>query len=81
MFSLQRYYMTIEDVTLTACKKQQSHHSTSSRVILFLFFARRCDVICGQLEYTHTHTGKCNLFVKWKSVIDTQPGAGCTKPG
>ena len=45
-----------EDVT--ACKEQQSRHSTLFRVVLFC--SLRCDIICNLLQYTQ---GKNVIFL------------------
>ena len=62
-----------EDVT--PCKEQQSRHSTSPRVVVFVLYTL-WRYICDQLEYIQT--GECNIFVKiralfvaWMYSIDT----------
>ena len=54
-----RVYCNRSQKTSQRVKNNMSRHSTSSRVVLFLFFTR-CDVICDLLKYTHGKT----LFVK-----------------
>ena len=42
-----------------------THHSTSSRVVLFVLYTR-CEVICDLLQYIHTE--KCDLFLDFFKV-------------
>ena len=38
---------------------------TRLRLVTYFLFFTRCDVVCDLLQYTRT--GKCNLFVNYKS--------------
>ena len=47
------------------CAKNNSH-ATRLRLLSYFVFFTRCNVICDLLQYTHTE--KCNLFVKYKTI-------------
>ena len=57
----------IDHRDVTACKEQQSRHSTSSHVVLFLFFIR-CYVICDLLQNTHGKSREIPYHAKCKRI-------------
>ena len=48
---------------MTSLRVKNKNYDTKRSRVAWLWFFTRCDVFCDLLQYTHTHTEKCNLFV------------------